>query len=152
MVLCTEDPRWLQQQGVVFAADHGMAAQGERACPQAVTPQMVANMLAGGAAVSVLARQHGLALTVVDCGVAGDTAPQPGLLTSKVAACSADSSRGPAMSAAECAAAMANGRSLLQNLPGNVLLPGEMVIANSSATALWMARLTGLPIEPRNGS
>ena len=54
-------------QLVVFAADHGIAAQGVSAFPAAVTPQMVLNMLAGGAAVSVLARQNGLALTVVDC-------------------------------------------------------------------------------------
>ena len=51
------------------------------------------------------------------------------------------------MAAAECEAAMVNGRSLLQGLPGNVLLLGEMGIANSSAAALLMARLTGLRIE-----
>ena len=146
-VLGTEDPRLLQPQLVVFAADHGIAAQGVSAYPQAVTLQMVANMLAGGAAVSVLARQHGLALTVVDCGVAGDIAPQPGLHVAKVRAGTADSSRGPAIAAAECEAAMVNGRSLLQGLPGNVLLLGEMGIANSSAAALLMARLTGLRIE-----
>jgi nicotinate-nucleotide--dimethylbenzimidazole phosphoribosyltransferase len=77
--------------------------QGVSAYPQAVTAQMVANMLAGGAAVSVLARQHGLALTVVDCGVAGTLAPQPGLLIAKVRAGTADCSLGPAMSNAECA-------------------------------------------------
>ena len=53
----------------VFAADHGIARQGVSAYPAEVTRQMVANMGAGGAAVSVLARQHGLALTVVDAGV-----------------------------------------------------------------------------------
>ena len=54
---------------VVFAGDHGPAARGVSAFPSDVTWQMVENF-AGGAAVSVLARQHGLALTVVDCGVA----------------------------------------------------------------------------------
>jgi nicotinate-nucleotide--dimethylbenzimidazole phosphoribosyltransferase len=68
---------------------------------------MVANMLAGGAAVSVLARQHGLALTVVDCGVAARLPPQPGLVVAKVRAGTADCSQGPAMSVAECEAAMA---------------------------------------------
>ena len=47
-------------QMVVFAADHGIAAEGVSAYPQSVTAQMVGNMLAGGAAVNVLARQHGL--------------------------------------------------------------------------------------------
>ena len=139
-------PQLLQPQLVVFAADHGIAAQGVSAYPQAVTVQMVANMLAGGAAVSVLARQHGLALTVVDCGVAADLAPQPGLVVAKVRAGTADASQGEAMSVAECAAALAAGRRLLQALPGNVLLLGEMGIANTSAAAMLMCRLTGLPL------
>ena len=140
-------PSLLQPQLVVFAADHGIAAQGVSAYPQAVTVQMLANMLAGGAAVSVLARQHGLTLTVVDCGVAAEIAAQPGFVIAKVRPGTADSSLGPAMSAAECEGALSNGRALLQALPGNVLLLGEMGIANTSAAALLMCRLTGLPIE-----
>ena len=69
-ILGTESPRLEQPQMVVFAGDHGLAARGVSAFPSDVTWQMVENFLAGGAAVSVLARQHGLALTVVDCGVA----------------------------------------------------------------------------------
>ena len=143
----SDAPQLQAPQLVVFAADHGIAAQGVSAYPQAVTAQMVANMLAGGAAVSVLARQHGLALTVVDCGVATGLSPQPGLVIAKVRAGTADSSLEAAMSASECEAAMVNGAALLRALPGNVLLLGEMGIANTSAAALLMARLNGLPIE-----
>ena len=146
LVLGLPAPRLLQPQLVVFAADHGIAAQGVSAFPQAVTVQMVANMLAGGAAVSVLARQHGLALTVVDCGVATEMPAQTGLHVAKVGAGTADSSTGPAMSTADCAAALQHGRALLHGLPGNALLLGEMGIANTSAAALLMARLTGLPL------
>ena len=142
----TDSPALHAPQLVVFAADHGIAAQGVSAYPQAVTVQMVTNMLAGGAAVSVLARQHGLALTVVDCGVAAELQPQPGLVVAKVRAGTADSSTAVAMSTAECKAAMAHGAALVRSLPGNVLLLGEMGIANTSAAALLMARLTGLPI------
>lgn len=139
---CLESP-----QLVVFAADHGIAARGVSAYPQAVTAQMVLNMLAGGAAVSVLARQHGLALTVVDCGVATDLPPQPGLVIDKMAPGSADSSQQPAMTLAECEGAMERGAALVASLPGNALLLGEMGIGNSSAAALLMAKLTSLPIE-----
>ena len=143
----SDAPQLQAPQLVVFAADHGIAAQGVSAYPQAVTAQMVANMLAGGAAVSVLARQHGLALTVVDCGVATRLSPQPGLVIAKVRAGTADSSLEAAMSAGECEAAIAKGAALLRDLPGNVLLLGEMGIANTSAAALLMARLNGLPID-----
>ncbi len=142
----TERPALHEPQLVVFAADHGLAAQGVSAYPSSVTAQMVTNMLAGGAAVSVLARQHGLALTVVDCGVAAALPPQPGFVVAKVRAGTADSSLGPAMTAAECDAALAHGEALVRGLPGNVLLLGEMGIGNSSAAALLMARLTGLPL------
>ena len=141
-----ETPQLHAPQLVVFAADHGIAAQGVSAYPQAVTVQMVANMLAGGAAVSVLARQHGLALTVVDCGVAQPLAPQPGLHLARVCDGSADSTQAPALTDAQCQAALDNGAALLRRLPGNVLLLGEMGIANTSPAALLMARLTGLPL------
>jgi nicotinate-nucleotide--dimethylbenzimidazole phosphoribosyltransferase len=151
LVFGTDTPQLQAPQLLVFAADHGIAAQGVSAYPQAVTVQMVANMVAGGAAVSVLARQHGLALTVVDCGVAADIAAQPGLHISKVMAGTADSSLQPAMDFAQSQAAIANGMELMDALPGNVLLLGEMGIANTSAAALLMARLTGLPIEDCTG-
>jgi nicotinate-nucleotide--dimethylbenzimidazole phosphoribosyltransferase len=111
---------------------------------------MVLNFLAGGAAVSVLARQHGLKLTVADCGVAAEFEPHPMLAHLKVAGAergSADSTRAPAMTRAQCEAAIANGRRLVAGLPGNVLLLGEMGIGNTSAAALLMARLTGAPLE-----
>ena len=142
---CTH-PQWLAPQLVVFAADHGIAAQGVSAYLTEVTAQMVLNMLAGGAAVSVLARQHGLALTVVDCGVAHRFTPQAGLRIDKVCQGTADSSVGPAMGEAQCAGAIRHGRQLVQELPGNVLLLGEMGIGNTSSAALLMSRLTGLPL------
>lgn len=145
----TAAPSLVQPQLVVFAADHGIAAQGVSAYPAEVTPQMVLNFLAGGAAVSVLARQHGLALTIADCGVAADFEPHPLLVPLRVAGAergSADSSVGPALSRPQCEAAITQGRRLVAGLPGNALLLGEMGIANTSAAALLMARLTGEPL------
>ncbi|MGE0331946.1 MAG: nicotinate-nucleotide--dimethylbenzimidazole phosphoribosyltransferase [Ramlibacter sp.] len=146
LILGTESPVLEQPQMIVCAGDHGLAARGVSAYPSDVTWQMVQNFLAGGAAVSVLARQHGMALTVVDCGVRHDFAPQPGLLVRKVAPGTADALTDPAMTAGQCAQAIANGREVLQGLPGNAVLLGEMGIGNTSAASLIQSRLTGLDI------
>ncbi|MGE5866125.1 MAG: nicotinate-nucleotide--dimethylbenzimidazole phosphoribosyltransferase [Rhizobacter sp.] len=145
-VLGTEQPALQSPQLVVFAADHGLAARGVSAFPSDVTWQMVENFLAGGAAVSVLARQHGLALTVVDAGVNHDFAPRAGLLDRKVARGTADASVGPAMTAAQCDQALRAGASIVRELPGNVVMFGEMGIGNTSSASLLLSRLTGAPL------
>ncbi len=145
-ILGSEAPRLVEPQLVVFAGDHGLAARGVSAYPSDVTWQMVENFLAGGAAVSVLARQPGLALTIVDAGVAHDFAARPGLLRRKIARGTRDASLGPAMTAAQCVEAIAAGRDVVAALPGNALLPGEMGIGNTSAAALIAARLMRRPI------
>jgi len=122
------------------------------AYPSDVTWQMVENFLAGGAAVSVLARQHGIGLTVVDCGVRHDCAPRPGLRVLKQAHGTADALQAPAMTQAQCEQALANGATLLSELPGNALLLGEMGIGNTSAAALLMSRLTGLDVADCTGA
>jgi len=142
----SERPALRAPQLVVFAADHGLAAQGISAYPSDVTAQMVENFLAGGAAVSVLARQHGLALTVVDAGVRSEITPRAGLLIRKIAAGTADASLGAAMSALQCDEAIERGRNVVRQLPGNVLLLGEMGIGNTSSAALLLARLGGCDI------
>lgn len=154
LALSTDRPTLREPQLVVFAADHGIAARGVSAYPPEVTRQMVLNFLAGGAAVSVLARQHALRLTVADCGVAGEFEPHPMLARLKVPGAehgAADMSCSPAMNEAQCRTAIEQGRGLVAGLPGNVLLLGEMGIGNTSAAALLMARLTGEPLEVCTG-
>jgi nicotinate-nucleotide--dimethylbenzimidazole phosphoribosyltransferase len=151
LILGSEMPCLVEPQLIVFAADHGLAARGVSAYPSEVSWQMVENFLAGGAAVSVLARQHGLALTVVDAGVAHDFAPRPGLVIAKIARGTRDCSIGPAMSAAQCEQAIAAGREILRQRPGNVLLLGEMGIGNTSSAALLLSRLQELPIGQCTG-
>lgn len=158
-ILGQTQPQLLQPQLLVFAADHGLARQGVSAYPSDVTWQMVENFLAGGAAVSVLARQHGIALTVVDCGVAHDfasrpplAAGRPQLLVRKIAHGTADSAQQRAMTPAQCLQAIANGREIVRALPGNAVLLGEMGIGNTSAAALLLARLAGADIGACTGA
>ena len=157
-ILHSEAPRLEQPQMVVFAADHGLAARGVSAYPVDVTWQMVENFLAGGAAVSVLARQNGLALHVADCGVARDlpqrpyVAGQPRLWDCKVAHGTRDCSAAAAMSAAQCDAAMHEGAQLVRALPGNALLLGEMGIGNTSSASLLLARLCAVDVAQVTGA
>lgn len=152
LILGSATPELQDAQILVYAADHGLAAHGVSAYPSDVTWQMVQNFLAGGAAINVLARQHELALQVVDCGVQRDFASHFGLLDYKVAHGSGDSLHGPAMSAEQCQLALDNGAALLRELPGNALILGEMGIGNTSAASLLMARLCGLPITDCTGA
>ncbi|MES2307336.1 MAG: nicotinate-nucleotide--dimethylbenzimidazole phosphoribosyltransferase, partial [Verrucomicrobiota bacterium] len=81
----SEEPKLKEPQLVVFAGDHGLTSHGVSAYPKDVTWQMVENFLSGGAAVSVIACQHGIRLTIVDCGVDHDFQPRPNLLIYKIA-------------------------------------------------------------------
>lgn len=163
-ILGTPTPVLQQPQMLVCAGDHGLAARGVSAYPTEVTWQMVQNFLAGGAAVSVLARQHHVALHVLDCGVARDISapavvhhdgapelPAPRLWACKVAYGTQDCSQGPAMTPVQCLQAIAHGAQVVQQLPGNAVLLGEMGIGNTSNAALLTARLCGLPLEQVTG-
>ena len=147
----SETLAFTQPQMVVFAADHGIAAEGVSAFPQAVTMQMVANMLGGGAAINVLARQHGFALHVVDAGVAGDLAKHPQLIERKIAPGTANMAHGPAMSVDQLHNALQTGADVACHLPGNVIAFGEMGIANTSPAALLLHRLAGVSIREATG-
>ncbi|MFN8077843.1 MAG: nicotinate-nucleotide--dimethylbenzimidazole phosphoribosyltransferase [Kineosporiaceae bacterium] len=139
----------------VFAADHGVHAQGVSPWPQEVTAQMVANFLGGGAAVTVLAREVGAEVVVVDVGVATPllgVGAQPGpddpahLRRRRVRPGTADLSTAAAMTSAEALAAIEVGAQLADELvSGGVtcLMTGDMGIANTTASAALIAAFTG---------
>jgi nicotinate-nucleotide--dimethylbenzimidazole phosphoribosyltransferase len=138
----------------VFAADHGVHAQGVSPWPQEVTAQMVANFLAGGAVVNAFAAQVGAEVTVVDVGVAAPLAPAPGLLPRKIAPGTADMTQGPAMTAEQVRRAVETGIEVARELvaAGNrCLVTGDMGIANTTASAALIAAFTGLPPERVTG-
>lgn len=138
-------------QIVVFAADHGICEEGVSAYPQVVTQHMVANMLAGGAAVSVFARQHGFALTVVDAGVAAVLPPHVQLRDRKIALGTRNACWTTAMSVQQCLDAVNAGMDTVRKLPGNVVALGEMGIGNTSSAALILALLSKISIEEAAG-
>jgi len=130
----------------VFAADHGVHAQGVTPWPQEVTAQMVGNLLAGGAAVNAFAAQVGAHLVVVDVGVAADIPPGPGLLSRKVRAGTRDLAVEPAMTRDEAVRAVEVGIEVARDLVAaghRCLLTGDMGIANTTPSAALIAAFTG---------
>jgi nicotinate-nucleotide--dimethylbenzimidazole phosphoribosyltransferase len=141
---------WLPQHKAVVlcAADHGIAAQGVSAYPQAVTRQMVLNFLRGGAAVNVLASQFGARLVVVDVGVIGDLPAHPQLVSAKVAAGTRDFSQHEAMSEQELEAALTCGLQVVeaQIAQGlDLIAVGEMGIGNTTAASALLSVYCGQP-------
>jgi len=130
----------------VFAADHGVHAQGVTPWPQEVTAQMVANFLASGAAVNAIAAQAGAAVCVVDVGVAADLPTAQGLLSRKVRPGTADMTEGPAMTLEEARLAVETGIKVAADLVDEgyrCLITGDMGIANTTASAALIAVFTG---------
>ncbi|PLX76463.1 MAG: nicotinate-nucleotide--dimethylbenzimidazole phosphoribosyltransferase [Azoarcus sp.] len=139
LVQQTEAPVLNQPHIMVFAGDHGAARAGVSAYPPDVTWQMVENFLAGGAAINVFSRQMGLGLTVIDAGVNHDFGKRPGLIDAKIAPGTDNFIERPAMSAAQCEAALVKGRELAHALAANgsnCVGFGEMGIGNTAAASL----------------
>ncbi|MGA3248733.1 MAG: nicotinate-nucleotide--dimethylbenzimidazole phosphoribosyltransferase [Paraburkholderia sp.] len=135
---------------IVFAGDHGIAQEGVSPYPQAVTAQMVANFLAGGAAINALSRVADITLEVVNAGIATPLPNTEGLVDIPVAAGTRNFAHEPAMTHDQALAAMRAGAERVRHhaaLGTNVIGFGEMGIANTSAAACLMSRLCGVPID-----
>ncbi|MFC6309586.1 nicotinate-nucleotide--dimethylbenzimidazole phosphoribosyltransferase [Paraburkholderia dipogonis] len=150
LIQCTTHPTVTRPAMIVFAGDHGVAEEGVSPYPQAVTAQMVANFLAGGAAINALSRVSGIELEVVNAGIATPLPSTAGLIDIPIAAGTRNFAREPAMSRDQAIAAMLAGAALVRHhaaLGTNVIGFGEMGIANTSAAACLMSRLCGVPID-----
>jgi nicotinate-nucleotide--dimethylbenzimidazole phosphoribosyltransferase len=135
---------------VLFAADHGVCAEGVSPYPQEVTAQMVANFLRGGAAINALARTGGIELKVVDVGVATPLPLSSNLISRRAAPGTRNFCEQPAMTDAEMNAALETGIELACDsaMAGCDLLGfGEMGLGNTTAASAIAAALTRQPTE-----
>ena len=134
---------------VVAAGDHGVTAQGVSAYPTEVTAQMVANFLAGGAAINVLAAHAGARVLVVDAGVARETPEDPRLLRLRLAPGTRDMTVEPAMTRALAEQAVAEGIALVARERAkdgaDIIAAGEMGIGNTTSAAAIIAIATSHP-------
>ena len=146
----TETPALTNPHLIVFAADHGLAAEGVSAYPATVTHSMVKNFMAGGAAINVFCRQNGLQLLVCDVGVTGTFEESSDrFVRYKIRPGTRNMRHEPAMTPDECEAALNAGKTLVNGVEHrdcNVVGFGEMGIGNTSPAALLMHRLTGIPL------
>ena len=143
-------PRPLERaRVVVFAGDHGVAEHGVSAFPREVTLQMADNIVAGGAAVSVLARTAGATVRVADMAM---SAERPGGLDDhKVRRSSGSIDREDALSPEEVRAAIAAGRRIADeevDSGADLLIAGDLGIGNTTPATVLTCLVTGHePVE-----
>jgi nicotinate-nucleotide--dimethylbenzimidazole phosphoribosyltransferase len=143
----TAEPALPPRAVVVMAADHGVAEEGVSAYPQEVTGQMVKNFLTGGAAINVLARQHGARVVVADLGTKHPV-ELPQVRDCRLGPGTANFARGPAMSRDTAVRGLEIGIGLAGELSAEgvgLLGAGDMGIANTTASSAITAVLTGRP-------
>ena len=142
-----ERPSVERVQICVFAADHGVAAEGVSAFPQAVTGEMLKNFASGGAAISVLAKTLGAVLEVVNLGTVNDPGDLHNVVRAVIAPMTGNFTVGPAMTGMQLATALQAGRErILVSESIQLFIGGEMGIANTtSASAIACALLDESP-------
>lgn len=141
-------------QVLVFAADHGVVASGVTPWPQEVTALMARNMVEGGAAVSVLARQAGAGIQVFDVGMVSDVSDLEGIGHHKIAPGTADISSDAAMSYDEAIAALtvgAKAATAAVSAGADLIAVGEMGIGNTTASSALVASMLGVGAEYTTG-
>ncbi len=150
----TLTPKLEKPTMLVFAADHGLTAEGISPYPKDVTWQMVMNFCAGGAAINVFCKQNDIDLKVFDVGVDFDFQEELPITFAKIARGSRNMRTEPAMTNEECTKAILQGREFVKNeaqLGCNTIAFGEMGIGNTSSSALLMHKFTGLLVEECTG-
>ncbi|MBT3510561.1 MAG: nicotinate-nucleotide--dimethylbenzimidazole phosphoribosyltransferase [Nitrospina sp.] len=143
----TDHPTINKKSIIVFAADHGVTAEGISAYPAEVTPQMVQNFLNGGAAINVLAKQQNAEILVVDIGVNHRFEPHPELLDRKIAFGTRNMAKEPAMTRSEAEESITIGIQIAAQLAEkdtDLLATGEMGIGNTTASSAVFSVLGGL--------
>lgn len=138
----------------IFAGDHGVVAEGVSAFPQEVTGQMLHNFVSGGAAISVLARQLGASLEVVDLGTVNPALDLPGVRHLNVGPGTANFVKGPAMTQAQGEHALQAGRDSVQRAIASgaqLFIGGEMGIGNTTAASALACALLDCPVVHLTG-
>ena len=134
---------------LLFGGDHGIEREGVSVSPREVTWQQMKNFTQGGGGVNMFCRQHGFKLRIVDVGVDYDLSTVDGIIDRKIARGTKNFLYEPAMSVTEFEQAIAVGSELVDDCIAEgckVLCIGEMGIANTSPSSIWMSLLGDIPL------
>lgn len=142
-------------RAVIFAGDHGVSDHGVSAFPKAITPAMVRTFLAGKAAVSVLAAQHGVSVRVLDLGVDDDlNGVAAGVIEFKIRRSSGAIHLEDALTTDETLRSIAAGETVAAQeiaAGAQLLISGDMGIGNTTPAAALIAASLGLPASEVTG-
>lgn len=144
------NPRLKNPCHILFAADHGIAESGVSPSPKAITWQQALNFVNGGGGINIFIRQHGFNLSVVDIGIDYDFDEHTGLVNKKISKGTANFLNQSAMTQEQMKQAITIGTELVDQCYQehcNVISFGELGIANTSASSIWMSYLTGIDLK-----
>ena len=146
----TLSPRLSHPCHLLLGGDHGIEREGVSKSPREVTWQQMLNFTRGGGGCNMFCRQHGFTMRIVDVGVDYDFAGHSGIIDRKIARGTRNFLYEPAMTEEEMDCAIGIGCQLVDDCVAEgccVLSIGEMGIANTSPSSIWMSLLLGVPLN-----
>lgn len=135
---------------LLLGGDHGIEREGVSVSPREVTWQQMINFTKGGGGVNMFCRQHGFHLRIVDVGVDHDLSQVPGILNRKIAWGTRNFLHEAAMTPDEYDRTLRVGIDLVDACHAEgcqVICVGEMGIANTSPSSIWMSLFCQLPLD-----
>ena len=135
---------------LLFGADHGIEREGVSVSPREITWQQMINFTHGGGGVNMFCRQHGFKLRLIDVGVDYDLSMHPEIINRKIANGTANFLYGPAMTVEQYQQALNIGAEMADNCfndGSDIICIGEMGIANTSPSSIWMSLLGNIPLD-----
>ncbi len=143
-------PQLRNPHNILFAADHGIIAEGVSVSPKEVTWQQLGHFSRGGAGINFLCNQHGFKLVLVDAGVDYDIPAGHGIINRKIRKSTRNFLHESAMTLDELDQCLKSGAEVVTevfNAGCNIVSLGEMGSGNTSASSMWMHLFTGIPLE-----
>ncbi len=150
LVQQTLEPSLAHPCHLLLGGDHGIEREGVSVSPREVTWQQMINFTHGGGGVNMFCRQHGFKLRIVDVGVDYDLSDIPGIIDRKIACGTKNFLYEPAMTEEEFDKAIQIGAELVDDCVKEgcrILSIGEMGIANTSPSSIWMHLFGNIPLN-----